>query len=717
MKIKIIIIILVAFGIGMSFSSVSADEHSGIPAWVKGVANFWVQGNITDDEFLEAIEFLINSGTIVIDQAVEEEYFDKPESDVEESTTPDEPEAIQKSDEIEEPTLTEAQEEELEAKLAVIDVEYEKILEYGDDNLTIQQENRLDQLDKKYEEILQSYGYKSPTESDPTTIIPNTTTRVSATCDTSEFNTSNSAILINKIKSLGDECVNELFNAPSNIQVAAFSSNNMIAVAEHVVGLSQAYAGNGDNDVESIFLYLRAGYFVEENNKGIKFNSQVQPAVKTAIDAFVVNSHFYNNNHGHGMVLGEVISTMDSADLQDVYLPVVKEWLSRWNESYAKEETMTAAVNNVFSIIWRGSQNDNFVALVSNDEELVSKLSSFTFKTWMLGTDAEYLLSNAAWQLGELKQYTGASIQPSVDKALRAIFDSSYQLSGYGSIVWLNAANGVTQFGNCADYGICGYVSKLTPTILSQSYTCSDTIKIRSQNLNPTQQTSICSTLHEEEIYFHSIMNTNNVPIPGDMNTQLQINIFDSVENYDQYAGTIFDIDTDNGGMYLEGDPSNAKNIPNFITYEQSDANDPHYVWNLEHEYVHYLDGRFNLFGDEVAPDDAGVKTLWWAEGVAEYVANKNKHIESYNTIHDGSTYDLSTIFNTDTSSADEDRNYSWSYLAVRFMFENHNSDVMSLRDEMRAGDWNAYQVRVNSWANNYGAEFTTWTNSIPNPG
>lgn len=77
----IIIAFLLVLGIGFS-SMVHAQEDDGIiPPWVKGVANFWVQGNITDDEFLEAIEFLINSGVIeidtTIDNTVEDEYSDE----------------------------------------------------------------------------------------------------------------------------------------------------------------------------------------------------------------------------------------------------------------------------------------------------------------------------------------------------------------------------------------------------------------------------------------------------------------------------------------------------------------------------------------------------------------------------------------------------------------------------------------------------------------
>lgn len=39
-------------------------DNNEIPSWVKGVAAFWVQGEITDTEFIEAIEFLVEQKII-----------------------------------------------------------------------------------------------------------------------------------------------------------------------------------------------------------------------------------------------------------------------------------------------------------------------------------------------------------------------------------------------------------------------------------------------------------------------------------------------------------------------------------------------------------------------------------------------------------------------------------------------------------------------------
>lgn len=61
--------ILVIFVIGVSvttFLSVSAQQNYEIPAWVKGVAGFWSDDRISDQEFGEGLSFLIEQGIIKV---------------------------------------------------------------------------------------------------------------------------------------------------------------------------------------------------------------------------------------------------------------------------------------------------------------------------------------------------------------------------------------------------------------------------------------------------------------------------------------------------------------------------------------------------------------------------------------------------------------------------------------------------------------------------
>jgi microbial collagenase len=73
---------------------------------------------------------------------------------------------------------------------------------------------------------------------------------------------------------------------------------------------------------------------------------------------------------------------------------------------------MRGAVNGVFTLIFRGQWNSHFVAAVRTDTTLVTRLRDFALSSWIVGTDAEFLVANADRELGRLKTYSATAIQP-----------------------------------------------------------------------------------------------------------------------------------------------------------------------------------------------------------------------------------------------------------------------------------------------------------------
>ncbi|MFZ3463931.1 collagenase [Vibrio harveyi] len=527
-------------------------------------------------------------------------------------------------------------------------------------------------------------------------------------CDVEAFTSNSNNDVLNAIKTQGASCVNALFSAESRIQEAAFESGHMYNIAKHTTNLAKAYAGGGSDELEALFLYLRAGYYAEFYNSKVSFLSWVTPAVKEAVDAFVNNANFYENSDPHGKVLSEVIITMDSAGLQHAYLPQVTQWLTRWDSQYAQNWYMRNAVNGVFTILFGGQWNEQFVQTIGNQTELVKALGDFALRSSAIGASDEFMAANAGRELGRLTKYSG-SASSTVKSKLTEIF-AQYEMYGRGDAIWLGAADTVSYYADCSDYGICNFESQLKGLVLSQSYTCSPTIRILSQNMTQDQHVAACSKMGYEEGYFHTSLETGRQPVADDYNTQLQVNIFDSSDDYGKYAGPIFNISTNNGGMYLEGDPATPGNIPNFVAYEAPYANPDHFVWNLEHEYVHYLDGRFDLYGGFGHPTE---RIVWWSEGIAEYVSKENDNQAAIDTIKDGSTFTLSEIFETSYDGFDVDRIYRWGYLAVRFMFERHKDDVNQMLIETRQGNWANYKATINQWAILYQSEFEQWQQAL----
>ncbi len=65
---KGIIIVILVLGISFAIiSNVSAQTHSIIPAWIKTAISFWVNDQISDEEFLHAIEYFVENEMIIVE--------------------------------------------------------------------------------------------------------------------------------------------------------------------------------------------------------------------------------------------------------------------------------------------------------------------------------------------------------------------------------------------------------------------------------------------------------------------------------------------------------------------------------------------------------------------------------------------------------------------------------------------------------------------------
>ena len=263
--------------------------------------------------------------------------------------------------------------------------------------------------------------------------------------------------------------------------------------------------------------------------------------------------------------------------------------------------------------------------------------------------------------------------------------------------------------------------------ILAQVYACSDTIVIRSQTLTKYQIEQACKLLGKQEAKFHQLFDTQGKPVANDNNISMRANVYHSREDYTQYVTAHFDVPSDNGGMFLEGSPHKAGNQAEFVAYEKKGV-----IWNLAHEYVHYLDGHFNLYGDfcaslhdshsapEYCPKPAPLlpHLVWWSEGLGEYISqgdNNKAAIElAKESLATASTYSLSELFNTSYEiNGGSDRVYRWGYLAVRFMMEQHKDKIDTMLTFTRKGDYPRYQALIKQWGTDMDANFQAWLNTL----
>lgn len=531
------------------------------------------------------------------------------------------------------------------------------------------------------------------------------------------------AALADYLVSLPDyECTYPLFSLNSSQAANIYSNTNYTAVANRF--MTEAGNYNASNmALVNLTLYLRAGYYLAESINAAQAPATLKTSLRPAITQLLNGNQLFLNNPVASSSAKEIMLLITNMFDEANYLPTLKNLVTRFTNSSTKPNASDALLNSTASNGYTGiliafyyAHGRADASNVLLDLSYASALNNFIVnnKAKLLNTWAAYQLRETANEAFRFMQY--ASLKPNIKPMVQNQLATS-TMTGIDGDLWIGAATAVNyyDYANCADYGTCNFETALANAVLKNSYTCSATIKIRAQDMTQEQLQASCDLLGAEESYFHAMLPNNFTPVANDNNKALELVVFDDYTNYNKYAGIIYGIGTNNGGMYLEGNPADPNNQARFIAHEASWLRPTFSVWNLEHEYVHYLDGRFNMLGDFGTATSQ--PTVWWIEGIAEYLSRKNDNQGAIDTAKTGS-YKLSTIFgNTYYMSDYANRAYPWGYMAVRFMNEKHRPDINAALAKFRVGDYAGYQSYMNNLGTRYDSEFANWVQSATTAG
>ncbi len=119
---------------------------------------------------------------------------------------------------------------------------------------------------------------------------------------------------------------------------------------------------------------------------------------------------------------------------------------------------------------------------------------------------------------------------------------------------------------------------------LTNQYACNDETHIYAQV--SVNFEDICQSLLEVESLFFDRF--GSVPVSSDYNNNRDLYIYKDRESY-----LAKDFNTSSYGKYIEQDPSDPDSHGEIYSYLLDSGN----VKNQRHEYIHYLDGRFNKYG------------------------------------------------------------------------------------------------------------------------
>ncbi|MGF1426597.1 collagenase [Kitasatospora sp. LaBMicrA B282] len=553
----------------------------------------------------------------------------------------------------------------------------------------------------------------TPRQAAPGTAAARTVRTTQQGCTPADFGSRSGTALASFVESATTDCVNTLFDVTATDAAGVFKEQQMLSVAKAFQGLATNYTGDDSTGIWQLVLFLRAGYYVQSYNAGVvgPYDAALTGATKAGLDAFFGSRHRTDVSDDNGKVLYDVLTLTDSANLQGDYLNVYQQVLSGYNASYNAFPKLANAVNAVLSApLWRANWNPDFVNAVAADPGLLKTLSSFAIdhRDLLTGPDA-FLDYNAGNDLARIAG-DDATIEAAAKPLVKAVLDAS-QPTGATGPLYVHTAYQADQYdaAQCSYYGTCDLTAKLKAAVLPHTLVC-DNRTIEAEALDPAELAAVCTSLRGEDTFFHHLVHDNG-PVPGQYDKNYTLAVFAGNADYVTYSWAIFGNSTDNGGETLM-DPTDPTNQAASVTYQKAYADGfTADVWNLNHEYTHYLDGIYDMKGSFAT--STSVPDIWWIEGVAEYESYAYRGTTDIEAMQEAAkhTYKLSTIFQNTYANSDTVRTYPWGYLAVRYMFEKHPADITAMLGHFRAGDFQgAYQV-YNSIGTAYDADFDAWLN------
>ncbi|EIU7852222.1 collagenase [Vibrio parahaemolyticus] len=512
------------------------------------------------------------------------------------------------------------------------------------------------------------------------------------------------------------ECMRTWFSPSLEQADVVFSTMSVSRITGGLKKAIEAYKGTKEQAQQIYYLgeFIKAAYKNRHDTFAKKlqpFPSELSVDIANTIQQFLRSPYALTEGHEQQEALASMLIVVDSIRQLAIAAPDVFAILDSFSADKSDSYYYRKAINNIFVAMAGHSQTKAFYDVIESDSSYIHRLSSFiTNNEWAIGTDSEQLLGNAARELARLVKTEDAETKKVVVDTLDSLL-KRYPLGGKSDRIWVGIAEMVDAYAS--DYleqlGLSNSKSVLKQRIMTFSYDCRGPARILAQEMTEAQAITSCETLNLKEDDFHQTVNTGYQPVADDHSDSVDVIVFKTKSDYSTYSSFLFDNTTNNGGQFLERDPSKQGNVPRFVAY-QNGWDDDFSILNLEHEYVHYLDGRFNQYGDFHDTMREG-SIVWWLEGFAEYMHYK----EGYNAalvLGKEKTHTLADVFSTNYSDG-LNRVYRWGYLAVRFMIEKHPEDVTELLGYSRTGQYKEWVKLLERLGPAYNTEFHSWLDEV----
>ncbi|MCF3181556.1 collagenase [Streptomyces polychromogenes] len=396
------------------------------------------------------------------------------------------------------------------------------------------------------------------------------------------------------------------------------SDAHVQAVSRRISSLAAAHDGKNSSHLEEMFTYLHAVAYHDYSRTEIDVtDAPTVDAMRQAIADFGNAAHTFDVTASNARTLREALYAGSAPGLRQHQLGLIKKVLATLDASHpatyqdaAWGGAALAALSVNYLGVYPGNNDAAFHAAVKADPAYRALFKAFAGYGHLKGGANAWAARDALGEYGRFGQVDGLKDQVTAD--LGALLEPVKSTWGNGSEQWAKLVSWLNFYEACKPYGVCK--EDIEKQLFPNTYTYDNGgIKVRTA-LDRATVDQLYYASKQVKTQFHRVLGTDQ-PLAGDPNSTLNIVLYASRADYENYHPILTGYGTNNGGIYIE-------NGATFYTYQRRVPQDSSLTLEelFRHEYTHYLNGRFAVPGFFGQGDwYQGDRTTAMDEGTAEF--------------------------------------------------------------------------------------------------
>lgn len=499
---------------------------------------------------------------------------------------------------------------------------------------------------------------------------------------------------------LADGCLRGLVWTWDARLAPVMSDAHVQAVSRRISSLAAAHDGRNSSHLEEMFTYLHAVAYHDHSRSEVDVtDAPTVAAMRQAIADFAAAARTFDVTASNARTLREALYAGSAPGLRQHQLGLITKVLATMDPAHpathhdaAWAGAALAALSVNYLGVYPGNQDAAFHAAVAGNAPYRAAFKAFAGHTHLKDTGNAWVARDALSEYGRFGQVEGLRDQVVAD--LGAMLEPVKAALGTGP--WAKVVSWLDFYGACKPYGVCK--EDIERQIFPHTYVYDNgAIKVRTA-LDRATVDQLYYASKQVKSQFHRVVGTDQ-PLAGDPNTTLNIVLYASRADYENYHPVLTGYDTNNGGIYIE-------NGATFYTYQRRVPQDSSLTLEelFRHEYTHYLNGRFavpGFFGE--GPWYEGDRTTAMDEGTAEFfdgatrdngIAVRKSLVKSIinDTANGGPRMTVEQVLNA-TYDGDGFRFYSYAGTFFEFLWTEKPSLLREMYTHLRADDVAAYDA------------------------